>query len=502
MVFRLPPREEGRQLRRRFSGSGLRHPEVSELERRVLLSATPVVMDSATTADSHGVTIDYDVVTPPSASDPLTFGIYRAASSSFDSSAISVGSETIQTGTSPTLDDNGQPASAVGNHQLTIPLPSGLTINPQHPYVLAVANPTAALGANNPQMSASFHIDTIAVVSHGGLQLHAYNKSGPPWEQLMAYSLRQQGFTTVIPFNWVIESNTPGEAALQAPRLLRQVLSAAAQFPANDVVDIKFIGHSEGTVVNAQAIQQLEAQITPQIKAGWIDETMLDPHAANPDVPGQQYSVAPNPIGWLAKGEIDKYQAEAKDPPPTVPAGVASAEVFYQHTPAIDSQGSNDDIYNLWGQVPVKGNAVYFNLTGDRVTHSGSTGIYVWYERNVVPTLGDGAPQVAADTLTGTASTQPNSANPHQPVFSGTIAPGSFVKVMVAPASDPNDLRLDGNAIADSHGTWTIEGKPLRDGTYRVLAEALPPRGTTPRLPMVPTAPLGKLVIDAPRGTD
>ncbi len=316
MNFRFPTRKEGHRLRRNLPVSWQGTEAGSELERRLLLSTAAVVMDSATTLDSHGVTIDYDVVTPPTASAPLTFGIYRSAQNSFNSSAIEVGSETIQTGASPTLDDNGQPAGAVGHHQLTIPLPAGLTINPQNPYVLAVANPTSALATTNPQMTASFHIDTIAVVTHGGLQIHAYDKSGPPWELEMAYALRQQGFSTVIPFNWVIESNTAGEAALQAPRLVRQILAAAAQFPSNDVVDIKFIGHSEGTVVNTQAIEQLEAQITPQIKAGWLDETMLDPHAANPDVKGQQYSVAAGPLGWIAKWEIDKYQTEAKESAP------------------------------------------------------------------------------------------------------------------------------------------------------------------------------------------
>ena len=47
---------------------------------------------------------------------------------------------------------------------------------------------------------------------------------------------------------------------------------------------------------------------------------MLDPHAANPDMSGEQYSVADNLLGWVAKGEIDKYQAKAHDPPATVPA--------------------------------------------------------------------------------------------------------------------------------------------------------------------------------------
>ena len=450
-------------------------------------------MESATTSDSHEVTIDYNVVTPPSAGQPLTFGVYRSASTTFDSSAIPVGSETIAPGT---LDANGQSASAVGQHLLTIPLATGLPLNPEHPNVLVVANPTSALASSDPNATASFHVDTIVVVTHGGLQDHSDEKTGPPWEEEMAYYLRQQGYSTVIPFNWVIESNSAGEAAMQAPRLTRDVLAAAAKFPANDVVDIQFIGHSEGTVINALAIQQLESQITPQIKAGWLEETMLDPHAANTGVPGQQYSVANNPLGWIAKGEIDSYQSKAKDPAATVPAGVDSAQVFYQHTKASESQGENDDIYNLWGQVPVKGAATYFNLTGDRVTHSGDTAIYVWYERNIVPTLGNGAPEVAADTLTGTVSA-PGANYPNRPVFSGTMAPGSYIRVLVGPASDPSELKTDGRAIAAANGTWSVVGRPIKNRNYRVIAQSLPPRHTSPRLDVIATTPMGSTVIDS-----
>ena len=52
--------------------------------------------------------------------------------------------------------------------------------------------------------------------------------------------------------------------------------------------------------------------------------------------------------------------------------------------------------------MPVRGGpADYFNLTPTGATHSGKTGVVVWYERNVVPLLGDGAPQLQARTLTG-----------------------------------------------------------------------------------------------------
>ena len=83
---------------------------------------------------------------------------------------------------------------------------------------------------------------------------------------------------------------------------------------AGSPVDLHFIGHSEGAVVNTQAIVSLESMMTPELKAGYIKDTLLDPHAANNAVPGQQYSLTSGPLGWLAKAEIDNFQSKARDP--------------------------------------------------------------------------------------------------------------------------------------------------------------------------------------------
>ena len=40
-------------------------------------------------------------------------------------------------------------------------------------------------------------------------------------------------------------------------------------------------------------------------------------------------------------------------------------------------------------------------------------------------------------------------------------------------------------------------GQPITNGRYRVVAQALPPLHTSPRLMMVPTEPLGTVVIHA-----
>jgi len=397
------------------------------------------------------------------------------------------------------VDDSGLPSTALGVHQLTVPLAGGLPINPKHPYVVVVADPGSAT-AGDPGQSASFRKVVIGVVTHGGLEYSHWKKNGPPWEREMANSLRAQGYDDVIAYNWVAKSSTPGQAAKQGPILAKMVLDAAGQFPSNDPVDIQFIGHSEGAVVNTQAIVKLEAKATPQIQAGFLEDTLLDPHAANPDFPGKQYSVARNPLGWIAKLAIDNYQARARDPLAFIPAGVDASEVFYQQTPANRDHNQNLGIYNLWGQVPVKGASVYFNLTPDGVVHSGKNGVYAWYEHQVVPTLGDGGQRIARETLTGSldASSRPDGHTipTARATYSGTSAPGSTVYLL---ASKPNKGHLEvvGQAITSVDGTWAARTRPPGRRSPPDHRRGPPAKAYKGDRPPVPTATLGLLVVKA-----
>jgi hypothetical protein len=466
-----------------------------------------VVVSSATTADSRGVTVSYQVNSPPDPAHPLVFGVYRSADNKLDAIDILLGTETLSaTGAgqaTPVLDDAGRLADAVGPHTLTIPLSGGLPPNPAHPYVIVAADPSDALQSGDPNASASFRTGSLAVVAHGGLQDPSW-ASVPLWEGQMATALRAQGFDDVIPFDWVKVSNKPGYAAGQWSRMAQQMATALQQFPAGEPVDLQLIGHSEGAVIVSQLLQHLGPQLTADLRGGFIQVTLLDPHAANPDIPGQQYSVGDGPIAWLAKGLIDKYQAEARDPPVVIPDWVNKVEVFFQHSLASRGDSNNRHIYNLWGEVPVHApSPVYFDLTADGVTHAGKTGVPEWYTWNIVPTLGDGEPGVVASMLTGSLDTAGSStgfvATTHRPQFSGHAAPGSSVRLFAAPANNPGDLSVVGHAVAGADGDWTETTRPLHDGRYRVLARSLPPRGQ-PRIPMVPTAPLGLLIVDAPPG--
>ena len=156
----------------------------------------------------------------------------------------------------------------------------------------------------------------------------------------MAKSLRAQGYDAVIPYNWVAESDHPGAAAKQGPRGPFVEL-AASHAPEGEPVDVHFIGHSEGTVVNSVAIRYLELTETESLAEGYVKATLLDPHAANNNAPGgRQYSVSKGLLGDLARWIIDGYQQKAKDPLPVIWGNVDSADVYYQHTPISGAKGS------------------------------------------------------------------------------------------------------------------------------------------------------------------
>lgn len=470
-------------------------PRGEWLELRLALSTTSsaVVMDAATTIDSKSVTVEYEVSTLLDARNAPSFRVYRSADQTFSPDDLPVSSAPIM---ASSLDDNGQPLAAMGHHQLTISLPEGLPLSPRHPYVLVVANPESVQPGQSPP-TASFRKYTIGVVTHGGIENRAW-KNGPVWELVMARSLKQHGYDAVIPFNWVSQSGNPGAAPKQGPRLAKMVLKAASLAPSNEPVDLHFIGHSEGTVVNTMAIVRLELETTPQLKAGYLEDTLLDPHAANNGIPGQQYSIA-GIFGPLADAIISVYQSNAHDPSVSIPAVVNQAEVFYQHTPATSSE-----IYNLWGQVPVRGSASYFNVTASGATHSGKKGIAAWYQNNVVPTLGEGAQELRIQTLQGKLDSvaRANSSgipvvNVAQPRYTGSAGPGSIIRLYAGPAGDPSIIALVGQTIAGSDGIWSATTGPLADGHYRIVAVSTPPaRHTPPRFVMNPTLPLGRLDVD------
>ena len=478
------------------------------------VAAPAVQMISATTTDSQGVTIEYQVNQPINAATPLQFGVYRSSNGQFAASDSAVNTVTLVppgvAGQAATLDQSGMAATAVGTHTLTIQIPGGLPPVPDQPYVTVVADPSSPTAAADPQQSASFRVYTVGVVTHGGIQDPSWTH-GPPWELETAYMMRHEGFDSVIAYNWAFQSSTPGAAIKQSPRLARIILATVNRLPANSVVDLELIGHSEGTVVNTYALAAVQQQMPASLKAGFIEDTLLDPHAANENVvSGKQMSFA-GPLAGLASLIVNDYQGEANDPPPYFPSIVDEANVFFEHTEA-----TAGGIYNLWGQVPVKSDGPtvhYFNLTAIGATHSGKTGVNYWYRDFIAPTLGEGAPlvqslqmngqidgarSVPAPTALGQRTYGPEQVvTGDQPVVSGTAAPGSIVRLLIGPAFNPTELHLAGVTHADASGDWSVTPmRPLRPGQYRTVVTAFSPAlRTRPGLAIVPTQPLGRMVV-------
>jgi hypothetical protein len=460
----------GRQRRGRAS-----RRSVESLEGRQLLAATPgqVVMLAASTVDSKGVTVEYQVK-DANLDGPLVFGVYRSASSTFDATAVPVGTVTIPVSA---VDAAGGPATAVGTHSITVPLAGGLPPNPMHPYVLVQADPGTPAAAALSDTTA-FRVRTIAVIIHGGMQPKSWKLNGPPWEQKMAASLRAEGYDQVIAYNWVANSSTPGDAVREIPHVDKLIEAAAETMPGGPI-DLQIIGHSEGAVIAGQAMLKLEPN--PGIQAGFKVLTMLDPHAASNNFKGQQVSVESGLLGTIAKAEIDAYQSKAKDPAAYIPADVDLAQVYFQRTPVGATGGTNGGLYNLWGQVPVIAAAgvpvEYANLTGPGISHAGNFSVYDWYQINVVPKLGNGPAFVDPNAITATAAGSVNGSAPTS--FHGTALPSTTIQIIAATGG--KDAVAVGSTTTDAQGNWSLIPPHEALGATRYFA-----RGDFPAMPGLP----------------
>jgi hypothetical protein len=413
-----------------------------------MLSGTlaPVVMESATTADSKGVTIHYDVTDPLGAGVPLTFSVYRSSDSQFSPDDVAVGSGTIP---GSATDDAGHPATSLGDHTLTIPLAGGLPPNPAHPYVLVVAQPDLP-GANDPGRSASFRVYTIGVLVHGGGQAASADANGPIWEQRWAKKMRAEGYDFVLPYVWAKLSWTAGAASKQIPILAHLIDRVAEQLPAGAVVDLQVIAHSEGTVIASRALQELKP--TPGLAKGYVDLTLLDPYPSSNTPKRTQYSVVSGIFGYGLARVMATQQGWAKDPVPVIPAIVDQAQVYYQHTPVTMAKAG---LVNFWGMTHLTaapGVVVeYADLTGPGISHSGDFGVRDWYWSNVVQHLGDSPTFLNPGALTA-SPVKPGSTGL---TYTGTAYPGASVEVFAVQAGTHTAVGI-GRTTASASGNWSL----------------------------------------------
>jgi hypothetical protein len=368
---------------------------LERLSDRCLLSA--VILSSATQTAYNTVSIDYEITSPSLST--LTVDIDRSSAPRLGgANQVAIGEVTLS-GADVTLGVHDNVPLVLGQRASGV---DALAIDPALPYVIA-----AATGPDGITSSASYQTITIGLVTHG----FDSSDTAPAWIYQMAASLSALGYNEVIPFDWATASHTlqSGEAVqsgVNAAQMIENYINGTnsqgqPNVPLGDVVDIHLIGHSRGSVVITQAMQSLQddlAQI-PQAEGGYWELTYLDPHPSHGD------NVAPFTATSQSLIDAANYlQEQFQDPYPLiVPSQVALAQVYYENTPVSEIVSTAEEgQIDPWGITypdgieASPGASTQFqtlNLTTPGMTHSG---VYEWYQANVVPTLGTANPFVTS----------------------------------------------------------------------------------------------------------
>ena len=390
-----------------------------------------IKVNSATTSDSRTVTLDYTVGNTD-LPGPFDIGIYRSSNDTLDPENLD--SHTDQQIGSlvplPATDDNGNPAQSKGKHDVTIELPeAGLVPDPSHPYVFVASNPNNALNeANYDDDLAHFKVWVIADVTYG----FSLTGAPPDWAQQMANALMKDArFDSALALDWNSGLTTgPGETVLGGNKLYEQILEQAdaldSQLGTDDVIDVQLIGHSRGSAVIGQAMQDLVNQLSPEEPAlvrGYYKLTFLDPHPANIDTVGDVSILAPPPYDLAPLMVYLIRSAAYADPSVTVPSRVNQVEDFYQQNSVTHLSLASildeplDHVFNLQGdpsqiqiQDPVSTVTNAYDLSPLGIGHSG---VWQWYMKNVIQTLGTGSvPPVPASS--GGSDQTPDNVNLQQ----------------------------------------------------------------------------------------
>jgi len=391
----------------------------SEANNVKALNALPDIVlnapnDKATTTDATTVTINYDINGANVNNQDLHFAIYRSATPGGHDAAGLFATATLDASDTADLTEAHHEGVKLNLQDPNNNTPIGdLAPDPEHPYVVVVANPDgnvkiAESDAADEQNNVTwFQKHLLGVIAHG-FEPPFIQISVPDWETNMASLLRQKGYEDVIPFDWVDSSRLPipGLAIEAGDSLFTEVVARADQMAAvhnGDVVDIHFIGHSRGAVVISQTLQDLDqfnkGTPDPHLQGGYLKMTLLDPHPANNSWFANSFSVSSDKLGTvLAKG-YRAIQAGAQDPPVVVPPNVKVVDMYFQHTTVKQIKHGDkgtfnyEKILNLWGQTPDQIIIVdrgVFQTTQDLTNFTCSAGVVghsevpIWYMENVL----------------------------------------------------------------------------------------------------------------------
>ncbi len=502
-----------------------RQPSVSvavePLEGRQLLAVgADASLGALELLDADRVRITYGI-SSSAVEQNWTVELYRSSDERFDSGDSLVGVWTVG-GSQVGLLSGGL---ATNSRSVESTLDKPFTIEPRKPFVLAVIDPlNQVVETNEANNVAAVRRHSVVVVTHGGFQEENEGRV-PPWDNRFGKALDAQGYDDVMLYNWVGESKIAGAAMKQPGRLVDRLKQRLAEIPAGEPVDLHFIGHSQGTVINGIALSMLEREPLAPMRGGVIKATLLDPHAADNGATLKQYSEKENLAGWVVKLLVNDYQGRANDPAPRVPGNVDSAEVYYQHTHISLAPQDDQAWINLWGQVPVRGEGSgrvkYHNLTGIGISHSGPYGVLNWYKENVLPSLGDGQVGVPSPILSAGLNSRTGQVLEVRPAwghlpetysmktevaaprFEGRSWPGGTVRLTAAPVGQTMDRPITlGMATVDTDGRWSIESRELPNGRYTVIASAVASTSAAhPRVKLTPRIRVGQLTVAAADGT-
>jgi hypothetical protein len=442
----------GRNTKRSDGGRSSRgrgRPTLETLEGRVVLSAKPalpnIVALSATELSASTVSVTFQVENAW-VGKSFAIAIDRSSGNTINSKSIQVG-----------VGSASGAGLSVGRHTLVVNVRGSLLIDPSHPYVIAVANASHTIKeityADN---SASYRITTIGAVTHGfGID--------PPWVNEIATGLKNDGFDITIPFGWAADSVAPvsGLAVADGLKLANEIDADAKLLPTGTVIDLQLIAHSRGAVVIDQAMWDLVAMERsgqhPELNglvAGYTTMTFLDPHPATntraDGSPAAFYSASTGPFGQMGALTLTTMQNIMQDPDITIPPGVNDVEEFYQHTNVTEGAQLFEQLFNIWGEVPIKGVNQYYDVTA--VT-GGHRQVPTWYLANVVPTLKN-----ATTTFPGLHATSA----PDAPTPPGATGEAYEVSVLSKYTSSPviaqNIENLMANVYANFSSGHTVLG--------------------------------------------
>jgi len=368
---------------------------LEQLEDRVLLSAAPdIALSFATTTDARTISINYTINNASLAGQNVSFNIYRSAA--FDSLS---GAQLIGTATIPASDSADLSLGSHSGVKLALTSPNGQAVTALTPNT---ALPFIVVDANLDGSTASFETHVLGVIAHGlelDPMLWLLNQA-PAWEVQMAAALQQSdGYEAVIPFNWVRLSILPFPLAIElaSDQLYQEVVAEADQLAdqhPGDVVDINFIGHSRGTVVISEVLQDLVGTHDPALQGGYMQMTLLDPHPANLSFSQFSWDAAIPAANDFAALVI-AFEVLTSDPQVVVPSNVMQVQLFDEQTQAGQLGFSNltEILLNLWGETASvlpnqSGQPIEeMNLTDVTAPGIGLIGHYEvpdWYLANVV----------------------------------------------------------------------------------------------------------------------